>query len=161
METLSQDINFVGYLLKYYLQELAQLQSPALTASIIALSAMFTVPHGIRQLLTTIGILGVGIVTLFAPSYAMILYVIACGFIGVARSRRRSFVLQKQIDRLARVVHELELAENARLMQQVGPQSLPPEWTSPRAAPAAIAREQLDRSAESADPHNVKSLHRA
>jgi hypothetical protein len=93
---------------------------------------------------------------LFAPDYAMFFFVIGCGLVGLARSRSRSDRLQKQLDKLNRVVHELELAESRRLVQSLNPASPP---TSPNLdAPSISPSEQTGDAADQSKIHVMKSL---
>jgi hypothetical protein len=52
-------------------------------------------------------------------TYATALFVLWCGLglVGVIRCRKRSALLQKQLDNLSRHVHQLELAESRRLIE--------------------------------------------
>jgi len=63
-------------------------------------------------------------------NYAIALFVLGCGLglVGVISSRRRSALLQKQIDKLSSDVGLLELAENRRFME-----SLPSRRSNPGA----------------------------
>ena len=63
---------------------------------------------------------------------AIALFVLWCGLglIGVISSRRRTALLQKQLDKLSNDVRQLELAENRRLMDTL--------YSSRRSNPGAL-----------------------
>jgi hypothetical protein len=54
-------------------------------------------------------------------SYVVALFVLWCasGLIGIISSRRRSALLQKQIDKLSHDVRQLEVAESRRLIESL------------------------------------------
>jgi hypothetical protein len=93
---------------------------------------------------------------LFAPDYAIVLFVIVCGLVGLVRSRSMSTQMQKRLDKLTRIVNELELAENRRLIQSLNP-PYPP--TSPQHdAPSISPSEQTGDGADQSKIHVMKSF---
>jgi hypothetical protein len=78
-------------------------------------------------------------------NYAMVLFVLGCGLglVGVVRSRKRSALLQKQLDKLSRDVSQLELAENRRLIELLNSSSRP---RSQQDATSIVPGEEIDGS---------------
>jgi hypothetical protein len=63
-------------------------------------------------------------------NYATVLFVLWCGLaVGVVRSRRRSALLQKQLDKLGQDVRQLEFNESRRLMEAMHSRSRSESWT--------------------------------
>jgi len=156
METINHIISFSEATLGPLSHQITPIGSTALAASVIALSVLFTGPHRLAQILGTTALAVLGVLLLFAPDYAMFFFVIGCGLVGLARSRSRSDRLQKQLDKLNRVVHELELAESRRLVQSLNPASPP---TSPNLdAPSISPSEQTGDAADQSKIHVMKSL---
>jgi hypothetical protein len=104
----------------------------------------------------TIALAILGVLVLFAPDYAMVLFVIVCGLVGLVRSWSMSAQLQKQLDKLTRIVHELELAENRRLIRSFNPPYPPtsPQHDTPSISPS----EQIGDGADQSKIHVMKSL---
>jgi hypothetical protein len=156
METINHVISTVEAMLKPLPSQIAPIGPAVLAVAIIALSVLFTAPTRLAQIFVTIALAVLGVLVLFAPDYAMILFVIVCGLVGLVRSRSMSAQLQKRLDKLTRIVHELELAENRRLIQSLNP---PHPATSPNHdAPSISPSEQTGDGTDHSKIHVMKSL---
>jgi hypothetical protein len=156
METINHIINLAETMLGPLSQQITPIGSTTLAASIIALSVLFAAPNRLAQIWGTIALAILGVIVLFAADYAMVLFVFGCGLVGLVRSQNRSAQLQKQLDKLSRVVHQLELAENHRLIQSLNPPSPP---TSPQHdAPSISPSEQTEDATDQSKIHVMKSL---
>jgi hypothetical protein len=137
-------------------EQITPIDSVSLTVSVIALSVLFTAPNRPAQIFGTIMLAMLGALILLVPSYTMVLFVISCGLIGLVRSRNGTRDLHIQLDKLSRVVHELQLAENHHLIQLLNSPSLP--MSRQRGAPSISPSEQTEDAAESSKIHVVRSL---
>jgi hypothetical protein len=155
MEAINDIIGVAETMLRP-LSHFTPINSTALAASIIALSVLFTGPNRLAQIFGTTALAILGVLVLFAPDYAMVLFVFGCGLVGLVRSQKRSAHLQKQLDKLSRVVHELELAENRRLIQLLNPPS--PPISRQHDAPSISPSEQTGDAADQSKIHVMKSL---
>jgi hypothetical protein len=156
MEKVNHIISAVETMLEPLPNQITPIGSMALAVSIIALGVLYTAPDRHAQIFGTITFAILGVLVLFAPDYAMVLFVIVCGLVGLVRSRNRSARLRKQMDKLTRVVHELELAENRRLLQSLNP---PNPQTSPQHdAPSISPSEQTGDATDQSIIHVMKSL---
>jgi ABC-type multidrug transport system fused ATPase/permease subunit len=160
METINQIMNFADAMLEHLPQQITPINSTVLAAIIIVLSVLFTAPSRLAEILVTIALAMLGLLILSAPNYAMVLFVLGCGLVGIVRSRRKSDLLQKQLDKLSRVVQELELAENRRLIQSLNSPSPSMARMRQQDTPSIMPNEKIDDAAHSLEPHIVKSLHR-
>jgi hypothetical protein len=160
METINQIMNFADSMFERLPQQVTPINSTAVAASVIVLSVFFTTPNRLAESFGTIALAMIGILVLFAPNYAIVLFVIGCGLVGIVRSRRRSALLQKQFDRLSRVVHELDMAENRRLIQSLNSPSPSVARMRQQDAPSILPGERIDDVAGSTELHIVKPLHR-
>lgn len=156
METINHLMNFAHTIFARLALQTTPIDSLVLATSVIALSVLLTAPGRVAQVFGTLALAMLGFLLLFAPGYAMFLFVLGCGAVGVLRSRKRFANLQKQVDNLSRVVHELELAENRRLIQLLN--SSP---ASQEEAPSILPSEAIQGAAPASEFQNVKSLHRA
>lgn len=161
MEMINQIMSFADAVVGHLPQQIPPIDSMALAASIIALSVFFTAPIRLAQLFGTAALAVLGLLILFAPGYTMVFFVIGCGLAGVVRHRKRLALLQKQLDKLSRIVQELELVENRRLIQSLNPPSPSVDQMNQQDAPSILPSEHTDGPADSPELHNVKSLYRA
>jgi hypothetical protein len=156
METINHIISVTEAMLGPPPHQITPIASMALAASVIALSVFFTAPNRLAQILGTIALAIVGALVLFAPDYAMVLFVIGCGLVGLVRSRSSSADLQKQLDKLGRVVHELELAENRRLIQLLNSPS--PQANHQHDAPSISPDEKIEDATDAPKIDFMKSV---
>jgi hypothetical protein len=156
METINHIMGFAEALLEPLPHQITPIGSTALAASVIALSVLFTAPNGLRQNFGTMALAILGVLVLYAPNYAMVLFVIGCGLVGHVRSQNRSAHQQRQLDKLSRTVHELELAENRRLIQLLNPPS--PPTSQQHDAPSISPGEQTGDVADQSKIHVIKSI---
>src|ERR1700704_3292478 len=119
METINPVMSFAGAMFGRLPQEIPPLDATSLAAIIIVLSVLAAAPRSLSAILGSVALAGIGVFVLFASNFAMVLFVLGCGLIGIVRSRHITAVMQRQLDKLARGVHELELAENRRLIQEL------------------------------------------
>ncbi len=157
METINHLMNFAEMMFERLAPQSTPIDSLALATSVIALSVLLTAPGRVTQVFGTLALAMLGFLLLFAPGYAMFLFILGCGAVGILRSRKRAAHQQKQIDKLSRVVHELELAENRRLIQLLNS----PPANHQEEAPSILPSEAIEGAAPESEFHNVKSLHRA
>ena len=156
MEKISHVISVVEAMLEPLPNQITPIGPVVLAVGIIALSVLFTAPTRLAQIFVTIALAILGVLVLFAPDYAMVLFVIVCGLVGLVRSWSMSAQLQKQLDKLSRIVHELELAENRRLIRSFNPPYPPtnPQHDTPSISPS----EQIGDGADQSKIHVMKSL---
>jgi type VI protein secretion system component VasK len=120
METINHIVNSADMMFDRLPQQITPIILTALVASVIILSVLFTVQNRLVQTFGTIAFFAaIGVLILSAPNYAMVLFALWCGLVGVVGSRKRSDLLQKQLDKLRGDVRELELAENRRFLQLI------------------------------------------
>jgi hypothetical protein len=156
MENINHIISAVEAMLEPLPNQITPIGPMVLAVSVIALSLLFTAPNRFAQIFVTMALAILGVLVLFAPDYAMVLFVIVCGLIGLVRSRNMSTQMQKRLDKLTRIVNELELAENRRLIQSLNP-PYPP--TSPQHdAPSISPSEQTGDGADQSKIHVMKSF---
>jgi hypothetical protein len=76
-------------------------------------------------------------------NYATVLFVLWCGLaVGVVRSRRRSALLQKQLDKLGQDVRQLEFTESRRLMEAMYSRSRSETRTQQQDVPSIMSPEE-------------------
>jgi hypothetical protein len=139
METINQIISFADSMFQRLPQQIMPINSMALV-SVIILSVFFTVPNRIVE---TIAFTTIGVLILFAPNYAVVLFVLWCGLVGLGRSRKRSALLEKKLEELGRAVRELKLAENRRFLKALNSSSRP-ENQMQEDAPSITPSEKTD-----------------
>jgi hypothetical protein len=142
METINHIINVADSIFERLPEQIMPINSTALAASVIILSVLFTAPNRPTQIVRTIALASIGVLVLFAPNYAMVLFVLWCGLVGVVRSRKRAALLQKKLDKLSRAVRELELAENRRVFELLNSSSRPVSREHQQDAPAITPSEK-------------------
>jgi acetolactate synthase regulatory subunit len=76
-------------------------------------------------------------------NYATVLLVLWCGLaVSVVRSRRRSALLQKQLDKLGQDVRQLEFTESRRLMEAMYSRSRSETRTQQQDVPSIMSSEE-------------------
>jgi hypothetical protein len=154
VETISQIMSFADAMRESLLQQIAPINSTALAASVIVLSVLSTAPSRLAEIFWTVALAMLGVLIFFAPNYAMVLFVIGCGLVGIVRSRHRSAVMRKQLDKMRHAVQQLELAENRRLIQSLNSPSPSVNQMHQQEAPSITPSEQIDGN--SPELHIVK-----
>ena len=76
-------------------------------------------------------------------NYATVLFVLRCGLaVGVVRLRRRSALLQKQLDKLGQDVRRLEFTESRRVMEAMRSRSRSESRTQQQDVPSIVSPEE-------------------
>ena len=156
METINQFMSFVDGMFEHLPQKITPIDLTALAASVIVLSVLSAVPRRRAEIAEAVVLAMLGVLILFAANYAMVLFVIGCGLVGIVRSRRRSAVMEKQLHKIGRAVHELELAENRRLIQSLNSPSPSAARMRQQDAPSISPGERINDVADSTELHIVK-----
>jgi hypothetical protein len=160
METINQIMSSADAMFERLSRQIAPIESMALIASVIVLSVLATAPSRRAEIFGTVALAMLGVLTFFAPNYAMILFVIGCGLVGIVRSRHKSAVIQKQLEKMDRAIQQLELAENRRLIQSLNAPSSSEDPMRQQDAPSIMPSEKIDGAGDSPELHVVKSLRR-
>jgi hypothetical protein len=155
MESISQIISFAGAMFERLPQQMAPIESVALAASVIVLSVLATAPRRPAEIFGAVALAMLGVLVFFAPNYTMVLFAIACGSVGIARSRHRSAVMQKQLDKMRHAIQQLELAENRRLLQSLNSASPSVDRVQQQDAPSIMPSDHIDDAVHSTEPHVV------
>ena len=157
MEAINQVINFADVIFERLPPHITPIESTALTVSVVVLSVFFAAPSRPVEIVGAVALAG-GFI-LLAPNYAIVLFVVGCGLVGLVRSRRRSVVMQKQLAKIGHAIQQLELAENRRFIQSLNSASPPADQIHQQDAPSIMPSEQVDEAATSVELRVVKSNH--
>ena len=141
METIDHIINFADSMFERLPQQITAINSTALVASVVILGVFFTVPN---RIVGTIAFAAIGVLILFAPNYAIVLFVLWCGLVGLVRSRKRSALLEKELEKLSRAVLALELAESRRFFEELNSSSRLESRMRQENAPSIMPSEKTD-----------------
>jgi len=155
METINQIMVFADSMFARLPRQITPIDSMALAASVIVLSVLSTAPNRLTQIFEAFAFAVLGLLILFAPYYAIVVFAIGCGLVGVVRSRNRLALVQKQLDGLTRVVHELELVENRCLIELLNSPYPPVNRVHQHDAPSIMPSEKSDAAADSPALHVV------
>ena len=148
METINHLINFAELMFERWPFQDA---STSLVAGVIILSAFFIIPNRSAQVFGAIALAGLGILILLAQNHELFPFVLWCGLFGVVYSQRRSAALQKQLtllqnklDKMSRVVQQLELAESCRMIESLNSSSRAESRNCQPDAPSIMPSEKID-----------------
>src|ERR1700682_1087761 len=101
METINQIISFAGEVFARFPMQTTPTEAIALAVILItALAALSALPLRLVAVLALLALLG--LLALFAPGHEMILFATGCGLAALMAYRRRSAMMQKQLDELTR-----------------------------------------------------------
>ena len=156
MEVINQVINFADAIFERLPQQIPRIDSTALAASVVLLSVLSAAPSRRVEIVGAVALAMLGGLTLFAPNYAMVLFVIGCGLIGIVRSRRRSIAMQTQLDKMGHAIQQLELTENRRFMKSLNSASPSADQMRQQDSPSIMPSEQIEDAAESVELRVVK-----
>jgi hypothetical protein len=156
MEPVSQIMSFLGAAFEHLSQQTEPTNSTAIAASIIVLSVLSTAPSRLSELFGTVAVAMLGVLLFFVSNYAMVLFVVGCGIVGIVRSRRKSAAIERQLDKMGRSIQQLELVENRLLMRSLNSTSSSVAKKHQQDTPSITPGGQIDSAKDPAELHVVR-----